>query len=359
VFTALFALGLFLVRFAVDSVHLDLDCVLLGRLVETATFDLVMVQGHEVPRAVLVNGGLLLVNLLLMVLFFKELRIAAFDPGLATVQGINARAVHYVLMAVTAVTVVAAFESVGSILVIALLVVPAATAQLLTVRLTPLIVLTLLLAATVAVVGHRLSQTVPAAVFKPLGFENVNDANTPGMIALTCGLFFVAAWIISPRYGLIPRAWHQLHLAARIVSEDVLGALFRQNEQHAGAPLSEEFLSSLSRRMTLGGLLSRWTLRRFSAAGLVVATEGGYLLTPKGQARAREVVRGHRLWESYLDRHFELPVDHLHESAHRAEHYLTGELRERMAAELDAPRADPHGRQIPGDASDSPDSNSR
>jgi manganese/zinc/iron transport system permease protein len=326
--------------------------VFLGRLVEAATFDTVLVQGREVPRAVLVNGGLLLVNLLLMVLFFKELRIAAFDPALATVQGINARAIHYAHMAITAVTVVAAFESVGSILVIALLVVPAATAQLLTDRLTPLIVLTLVLAAGAAVLGHRLSQTVPEAVFQPLGFENVKDANTPGMIALTCGLFFVIAWLVSPRQGLIARAWNQLRLAARIVSEDVLGALYRQNEQHAGMPLSEEFLGSLSRRMTWGGLLSRWTLRRFSADGLIVATEGGYLLTSKGQERAREVVRGHRLWESYLDRHFELPADHLHESAHRAEHYLTDELRERMAEELDAPQADPHGRSIPEDSKD-------
>jgi manganese/zinc/iron transport system permease protein len=346
VFTGLFALGLFLVRFSADDVHLDTDCVLFGRLVDAAD-DTQPVFGLEVPRAAIVNGAVLAINLLLLALFFKELRIAAFDPGLATVQGVNARAMHYAHMAVTAVTAVAAFESVGSILVVGLLVVPTATAQLLTDRLKPLIVISLALAAASAVLGHLLSQTLPAAVFLRLGYPQVEDASTPGMIAVTAGLLFVLVWVVSPHQGLLAGAWNRLGLGIRIISEDLLGALYRQTERHPGQPLPWESLLQLSRRVTGGGLIARWKLRQFARRGLVLAGTNGYSLTPHGADVARKLVRGHRLWETYIDRHFEIPADHLDSSAHRAEHFLTDDLRDSLEFELDRPQADPHGSGIP------------
>jgi manganese/zinc/iron transport system permease protein len=353
VFSALFALGLFLVRFAVDDVDLDTDCVLFGRLVETA-LETTPVFGHYVPTAALVNGGLLLANLALVVLLFKEMQIAAFDPGLATTQGVNARAMHYGHMAATALTVVAAFETVGSILVIGLLVVPAATAQFLTDRLKPLIALSLLIAAASAVVGHWLSQTIPGPFFARVGFPQVEDASTPGMIAVASGGLFLLTWIAAPRHGLLARAWHQLQLARRIVGEDLLGHLYRQRERHEDAPLTHRELVALARRMPRGAWLARLALGRFARKGLVSTAEGGYVLTSAGAAAAREVVRSHRLWESYLDRHFDLPSDHLHASAHRAEHYLNDELRRQLSSELDQPTADPHGSRIPSPAADEP-----
>lgn len=346
VFTALFALGLFLVRFAVDDVHLDTDCVLFGRVVEVA-LDTQPLWGWEVPRAAVLNGGILLVNLVLQGLFFKELRIAAFDPEQATAQGISARGVHYAHMAVTAITAVAVFETVGSILVVALLVVPAATAQLLTDRLNVLVVLALATAAAAAVVGHLLSQALPAAVFGPLGWSQVEDASTPGMIAVTSGLMFLAAWVVSPRYGMAAGLWNRLQLGGRILAEDLLGALYRQYERHPEGVLAAATLQQLVHGRSLGPLWSRLLLWRFTSRGMIVAAEGGYRLTPAGLEAARKVVRGHRLWETYVGRYFDLPADHLDSSAHRAEHFLTDELRDRLAEELHAPQADPHGSRIP------------
>ena len=118
VFISFFAFGLFLLVLKADSVHIDPDCVLFG-LLENVPWE------RGIPRAALVNGGVLLINLTLMMLFYKELRISAFDPALATSQGISAGWLHYALMVATALTVVAAFETVGSILVIGLLIAPA------------------------------------------------------------------------------------------------------------------------------------------------------------------------------------------------------------------------------------------
>jgi Mn-dependent DtxR family transcriptional regulator len=81
--------------------------------------------------------------------------------------------------------------------------------------------------------------------------------------------------------------------------------------------------------------------------GDAVKVGGTCQLTRQGRLRAQSIVRSHRLWESYVAKHFELPADHLHASAELAEHYIDPNLRDELASELHSPQADPHGRQIP------------
>ncbi len=346
VFTSLFALGLFLIRFQADDVHIDADCVLFGQVV-IAALDTVNLWGYDLPRSVLVNGGICLVNLALMLLFFKELRIASFDPELAMTQGINARMMHYAHMTVTAVTVVAAFETVGSILVIGLLVVPAATAMLLTDRLTPLILLAVCCAVLSAVLGHWLSQTLPGAVLPSFGWQQVSDASTSGMIAVTTGLLFLLAWVFSPRHGLLSHSWSRFCVTLRITREDILGLLYREQEEKHPRPMPRERIAQLGTSMQMSGWLrslALWMLKR----GKLITLDGqGYWLTPAGLAEARAIIAGHRLWESYVDRHYDLSGKLLHSTAHRAEHFIDQEMRGRLSDELDTPSTDPHGRPIP------------
>jgi len=202
VFTTLFALGLLLIVQAADHVDLDPGCVLYGAI-ELAAWDVgasIAVGGFnlEIPRAALVLGGVCMLNLGIIVALFKELRFTAFDPDLATAQGINASVMHYLLMTMVAVTTVAAFESVGSIIVIAMLVTPAATAHLLTDRLSWMLVIACLVGAVSAASGHVLALLVPGW----LGFESTS---TSGMMAVATGLFFLLAWLFAPRYGCLSR----------------------------------------------------------------------------------------------------------------------------------------------------------
>lgn len=188
VFCGLFALGLILIRVASDKVDLDADCVLYGSI-ETAVVDV-----NRVPRVAFISGGLLLVNALLTVLFYKELRLAAFDPALATTLGFNADAIRLGLTIVASVTTVLAFESVGSILVIAMLVVPAAAASLLTRRLHVLLGLALLFAALSAVLGHIGAITLPGIVGRALGQPGLGATSSAAMMAVAAGVLFVIAW---------------------------------------------------------------------------------------------------------------------------------------------------------------------
>ena len=193
VFTSLFALGLVLLVRGADHVDLDAGCVLYGAM-ELVPLDTVTLMGAEFPRAVLKMAAVVLFNALFVSLLFKELTISTFDPALSDTVGIDSKRMNLALMAVVAVTAVAAFESVGSILVIAMLIVPAATAQLLTQRLAPLIAVAVGVATLSAWLGHLGAITLPPLV----GFE---DTNTAGMMAVVSGLLFVLAVIVSWKRG--------------------------------------------------------------------------------------------------------------------------------------------------------------
>ncbi len=195
VFTVLFAIGLVMVVQAADSVDLDPGCVLYGAI-EMTPLDTVTIAALDVPRVVVTLGSVCLLNLLCVVLFYKELKISSFDPALATTLGIRASFMHYLLMTLVAVTAVASFESVGNILVVAMLIVPAAAAYLLTNRLLVMIVLSVLIGALSGVFGHLGAIAVPAA----FGYQSTNTA---GMMAVAAGVLFSVAGILSPKYGIV------------------------------------------------------------------------------------------------------------------------------------------------------------
>ena len=202
VFTTLFAIGLILIRQSAHFVDLDPGCVLYGSL-EVSVLDSVVVGGLELPRAALTIGAVMIVNFLFIAFLFKELRICSFDPELATTLGINANVVHYLLMVVVAVTVVAAFEAVGSIIVISMLIVPPATAFLLTNSLPVMLVLSAALGVAAAFLGHLGALTVPVLL-------DVRGTVTSGMMAAAAGMLFVVAWLFSPREGLLVRRLQKL-----------------------------------------------------------------------------------------------------------------------------------------------------
>jgi manganese/zinc/iron transport system permease protein len=198
VFTTLFAFGVVLISFVARQVDLDPGCVLYG-LIEFVAYDTTTVLGLELPRALLQLGIVFVLVASLIVLFFKELRIVCFDPALATSMGISAVVVHYGLMTAVAATSVASFEAVGSILVIAMLVAPGATAQLLTDKLSRMLWLSAAIAALTAIAGYFLAV-----------YWNTSIA---GMIAtVSLGLFMLVA-LFAPRYGALANLRRRTHIA--------------------------------------------------------------------------------------------------------------------------------------------------
>ena len=138
--------------------------------------------------------------------------MTTFDPALAQNLGYRPVLVHYVLMASTSVSLVAAFESVGSIIVIAMLIVPPATALLLTRRLHTMLLIASITAVASSVLGHL------GALYVPSWF-GMESTTTSGMIALAAGVLFTLAWLFSPTEGLVFKSRRHQHDGEDILTE--------------------------------------------------------------------------------------------------------------------------------------------
>lgn len=191
VFTTLFAIGVILLSMFVDNVHLDVEHALMGEIT-FVPWDTVNVPFlREIPKAVILLGVVLFFDLLIIVLFYKEFKITSFDPNMAVAIGIPLMFIHYLLMGMVSITTVAAFDSVGSILVVAMLIAPGATAYLLTDKLSVLLSLSALIGALDAVLGYYV-----ASYF---------DVSISGTMASMAGFVFLLVWLFSPKYGLVSK----------------------------------------------------------------------------------------------------------------------------------------------------------
>ncbi|MBJ7454756.1 MAG: metal ABC transporter permease [Thermoleophilia bacterium] len=191
VFPALFALGVLGIHRYADDIHLDLDSTIYGEIA-FAPFRTLDVAGLELVRSVVVMGIVSLVNLALVGLLWKELKVTSFDPEFARTIRIPPRVLSRLLLIAVAVTAVTAFESVGAILVVSLLIVPAAAAYLLTDRLIAMVVISVAIGWFSAIAGY-------AGAIRA-------DASIAGAMGLSAAVVFAVALLASPRYGLIARS---------------------------------------------------------------------------------------------------------------------------------------------------------
>jgi manganese/zinc/iron transport system permease protein len=191
VFPALFAVGVLGITTFASGAHIDLDATIYGEIA-FAPFRTVEIAGVEVARSIVLLGAIVLANALLLSVLWKEIKVTTFDPEFARTVGFSPRLLSRLLLVAVAVTAVIAFESVGAILVVTMLIVPAAAAYLLAQRLLPLIALTIAIGWVAAIGGYESARAL--------------DASIAGAMGLVASICFVAALLLSPRYGIVARA---------------------------------------------------------------------------------------------------------------------------------------------------------
>lgn len=266
VFPLLFSVGVILVsRFAGD-VHLDVDAVLLGELA-FAPFDRVALGGVDLgPKALLVMGAILVLNALVIGAFFKELKLATFDPALAAALGLAPAFLHYLLMGLVSITAVGAFEAVGSVLVVALMIAPPATALLLSDRLWVVYALALLTAVLSAVLGYAVAIWM--------------DSSIAGSMAVASGLLFALALVLGPERGLVS----VLRRRRRQRVDFALRMLVIHLRQHEGtATVDDECSAShLTEHIAWAPAFARDIVSRAVQTGLIQQTGDQLRLTGSG-----------------------------------------------------------------------------
>lgn len=189
VFTTLFAIGVIFISLYAGNVDLDQECVLYGEIAYVP-WDLWMWRGSNMgPRPAWILSLVLIVNIGFVSLMYKELKIYSFSPQLAATLGLPVGLIHYGLMGSVSITTIASFESVGAILVVAMLIVPPATAYLLTDRFHRLLLLAVLFGITSAVGGFYFALWINSSI--------------AGAMTLVTGMQFAVVFIFAPRYGLL------------------------------------------------------------------------------------------------------------------------------------------------------------
>jgi manganese/iron transport system permease protein/iron/zinc/copper transport system permease protein len=316
-YTGIFALGAFVISTSY-----------FGRMIQIDIYHFIVGSVLAVSDAELWLLGIVTSLVLsVVVLFYRPLQLTSFDPIMAASIGVPVLAIEYLLTACTSLVVVSGVRVAGVVLVVALLITPAATAYLLFNRLPPMMVGAALIGLSSYWLGFWLASAVGAA---------------PGSsVVVVSTLIFLGTLVLSPRRGLIVDWLHRPQWLADQVAEDILGLILRHPREWVSVP--EVLRASTNRdgsaRQGLQSLLRR---------GLLEQRGSEVKLTDEGRRAATQLVRAHRLWETYLQR-AGLPEPEWHRTAHVLEHVTDDRTVDYLDDKLGHPLADPHGSEIPAD----------
>lgn len=275
------------------------------------------------------------VSLAFVALFYPGLQVLSFHRGFGETLGLPMRFLHHALMLLTSFAIVVAMQAVGVVLVSAMLIIPPATAYLLTDRLHRMMILAAVIGVATASLGAFLS------------FLGSNLPTGPLMV-LAGTMFFSIAFFFAPRHGWLVRMWRLRRKRQRTERENTLKAMHRVLENRG---FKDEAVSLLELANVLREPLdeARARVQRIAHAGLATINDGGDAVhfTPAGEQLARSIVRNHRLWELYLTNIAHFEPDHVHDDAEKIEHMLSEEEVRNLERRLAFPEIDPHGRKIP------------
>lgn len=271
VFPALFSIGVILIAKNANDVHLDIDAVLLGELA-FAPFDrLIMGQTDMGPKSLWVIGSILLTTLTLLLLFFKEIKLSTFDKGLATTLGFSPLILHYGLMTVSSVTIVGAFDAVGAVLVVALIITPAATAYLLTNNLKKMLVLSCCFGVFSAITGYWAA--------------NFLDASIAGSMTTMLGILFLFVYLFAPNQGVFSVLYREKQQLLEVSLLVFLLHLQNHNEPE------EHHVNHLQEHINWDQVKAKTVLELATKNNLITISNNNVFLTEKGNQFTDEALK--------------------------------------------------------------------
>lgn len=316
-YTGVFAAGVVLVSMFRNYIHIDLMHFIMGDVLGVADSDLWVAA---IAAALVLS---------VIVVFYRQFQLSSFDPVMAASIGMPVLLIDYALTTCVSLVVVSAVSMVGVILVVGLLITPAATAYLLCDRLDRMMLLSALFGVTSVIGGLYLCIWL--------------DSSGGGAIMLFCTFQFLVVLVLAPRYGLLARWVRLKRMVPQRLVEDILGTVIRT----PGRVMSEQAASDFTSRHGRQALRAiKWMTRE----GLLEMRDGKRVLTEDGRSEASKILRAHRLWEAYME-HVGLPFAQLHGKAHELEHVHDKNSVDYLDDLLGHPVYDPHGAAIPVDIS--------
>ncbi len=245
------------------------------------------------PQSITVTALMALLTVAFVTLFYKELKLASFDQALAKALGFRPGVLHYALMVLVSLVAVGAFDAVGSILVIAFFIIPPAAAYLLTDRLALMLLLSALIGSAGAFFGYDLARGSVFGVFQISdGITLINrlfrsdlsiawNSSISASMVLMIFLFFILAWVLSPKYGLVSTIIRRANQRRRFNDQVVLAHIY--NHRNTDREVAELRVDGLYQHFRWSQPKMERVLGRLRTARLVQVAGGIVQLTARGQ----------------------------------------------------------------------------
>ncbi len=316
-YTGVFAGGVVLVSVFRGYIHIDLMHFIMGDVLGVADSDLWVAA---------ISAG---VVLSVIVLFFRQFQLTSFDPVMAASIGMPVALIEYTLTTCVSLVVVSAVSMVGVILVVGLLITPAASAYLLSDRLDRMMILASIFGVTSVLGGLYLSMWL--------------DSSGGGAIMLFCSMQFIVVLIFAPNYGLLARWLRVRQALPQQLVEDVLVEASRLDRSVSVDQLHQKISYAKSSFVK--------ALKKMSRDGLLELSDHMVTLTDEGVKEAKRILRAHRLWEAYMSHVGLVSNSEIHARAHKLEHVNDAESVDYLDDLLGHPIYDPHGALIPQSSS--------
>jgi len=271
--------------------------------------------------------------LLTVVLFFKELKIIAFDEAFAKSIGLPVRFLNLLLTSLTVMAVVTGIQAVGVVLMAAILITPAAAARFWTDDLVKMTIIAAIIGALAGYAGAFVSYTA-------------SNMPTGPWIVMIVSVLALLSFFVAPKRGIISRFVAQNKMKETILGENLLKELYRIAEKQGGVAqyIAMDLLND-HRQFPERALRNK--ISKFQKSGLLSSGSDSIKLTEKGYNKGKRIVKLHRLWEMYLSSYLKIAPDHVHEDAETIEHIITPQIEAKLENLLDYPEMDPHNKKIP------------
>lgn len=322
--TWFFAIGILLltvIQRAGNATQSGLDKFLFGSAASMLSLD------------VLIFSWVAVILLISCLIFFRKFKLIIFDSDFASSIGLPVKGYDLIISTLTVVAVATGIQSVGVVLMAALLITPAAAARFWTNDLRKMLLLAAVFGLLSGYLGTFISYSAPRMPTGP-------------WIVLVASAFAILSFFLGARKGLFIRWLQHRANQRKVVRENVLKLLYHLGEddlEFSRVRSRDEMMNK--RAMSL--LEWRSGIQELRRMKLIEMKESGVALTEHGTKEGERITRLHRLWEMYLNRYMKIAPDHVHDDAEAIEHIITPEIEKELLLLLDHPEKDPHESRIP------------
>ncbi len=268
-----------------------------------------------------------------IVLFFKQFFLISFDVNFAKTIGLPVRFFEVLLSTLTVLAVAIGIQTVGVVLMAAMLITPAAAARFWTDKLKVMIVVASIIGAFSGLFGAFISYTAPAMPTGP-------------WIVVVLSFIAIGSLLVAPKNGAISKIKRQQKNKQKILEDNILKLFYKLGEKENDYFINRSIVKLKNHREIQENKFLKG-LKSLKKKNKVANINDLWVLTEEGKQAGMRIVRIHRLWELYLTTYLRIAPDHVHEDAETIEHIITPEMELKLEHLLDFPDKDPHHAEIP------------